>query len=61
MKKEELILDGIGGKDDTKRFASAEKIEAIGERLQKAVEEDFKKFDQAKRESVEKAWQFVVD
>ena len=61
MKREELILDGIAGKPDTERFDSAEKIEAIGERIQKALEEDFKKFDRAKRESIEDAWRYVVD
>ena len=60
MKKEDFILDGIGGEDDTKRF-NTEKIEAIEKRLREALEDDFKKFDLAKRRSIEDAWRFVVD
>jgi len=57
----DFILKGIGGKPDIERFNSPEKIEAIGDRIQKACEKDFKKFNQAKRESENDAMQFVVD
>ena len=57
----ELILTNVAGKPDTKRFRTREEMKAIREGLEKATEEDFRRFDEAKRKAIERGSRYILD
>ncbi len=61
MKRWKLILTGLAGKPDTKRFKTREEMKAIREGLEKATEEDFRRFDEAKRKAIERGLRYILD
>lgn len=61
MGRQNKPVKGLGGKPDKKRFKTFEEMNAIREGLEKAVKEEFRRLDLAKRKSIESASRCVLD
>ncbi len=61
MSRDKGPIKGLGGKPDKKRFKTFEEMNAIREDLEKAVKEEFRRLDLAKRKSIESASRSVLD